>query len=57
MQQQEQTCWCWAAIACSISAFFNPTTLWTQCKPLMLHYEVDELTPAPLTPNKLIPLN
>jgi Papain-like cysteine protease AvrRpt2 len=32
MQHQEQTNWCWAATAASVSAFFNPSTTWTQCK-------------------------
>lgn len=32
MQHQEQTNWCWAATAVSVSAFFNPATPWTQCK-------------------------
>jgi hypothetical protein len=31
MQHQEQTNWCWAAVAASVSAFFNPNTTWTQC--------------------------
>jgi len=32
MQHQQQTQWCWAATACSISAFFNPNTQWIQCR-------------------------
>jgi len=31
MQHQQQTNWCWAAVAASVSAFFNPSTPWTQC--------------------------
>jgi hypothetical protein len=31
MQHQQQTNWCWAAVAASVSAFFNPNTNWTQC--------------------------
>jgi hypothetical protein len=31
MQHQQQTNWCWAAVAASVSAFFNPNTSWTQC--------------------------
>lgn len=34
MQNQLQSNWCWAACACSISAFFSqtaPTPPWTQC--------------------------
>jgi len=31
MQTQQQTFWCWAAVAASVSAFFNPSTTWTQC--------------------------
>lgn len=31
MQHQQQTNWCWAAVAASVSAFFNPSTTWTQC--------------------------
>lgn len=32
IQHQQQTEWCWAATTCSISAFFDPNTQWTQCK-------------------------
>jgi hypothetical protein len=32
MQHQQQTNWCWAATSASVSAFFNPSTSWTQCK-------------------------
>ena len=32
MQHQEQTNWCWAATAASVSVFFDPNTIWaTQC--------------------------
>jgi hypothetical protein len=31
MQPQQQTQWCWAAVAASVSAFFNPSTTWMQC--------------------------
>jgi hypothetical protein len=31
MQTQLQTNWCWAAVAASVSAFFDPNTNWTQC--------------------------
>jgi hypothetical protein len=31
MQHQQQTNWCWAAVAASVSAFFNPATSWKQC--------------------------
>lgn len=31
MQNQQQWNWCWAAVAASVSAFFNPSTTWTQC--------------------------
>ncbi len=31
MQHQQQTNWCWAAVTVSVSAFFKPTTSWTQC--------------------------
>ena len=32
MQHQQQGNWCWAAVAASVSAYFNPNTTWTQCK-------------------------
>ncbi|HET7230647.1 MAG TPA: papain-like cysteine protease family protein [Longimicrobium sp.] len=31
MQGQQQTEWCWAAVAASVSAYFNPQSTWTQC--------------------------
>jgi len=31
MQPQQQSQWCWAAVAASVSAFFNPSTTWIQC--------------------------
>lgn len=31
MQHQQQTNWCWAAVATSVSHFFNPASTWTQC--------------------------
>ena len=31
MQTQQQTNWCWAAVAASVSAFFDPNTNWRQC--------------------------
>ncbi len=31
MQTQQQSQWCWAAVAASVSAFFNPSATWTQC--------------------------
>lgn len=31
MQHQQQTQWCWAAVAASVSAFFDADTDWTQC--------------------------
>ncbi|MCW4049621.1 MAG: C39 family peptidase [Candidatus Bathyarchaeota archaeon] len=31
MQHQEQTNWCWAATAASVSRFFLATSNWTQC--------------------------
>jgi len=30
-QHQQQTNWCWAAVSASVSAFFKPSTTWTQC--------------------------
>jgi len=32
MQQQEQTEWCWAATAVSVSIFYDTHSSWTQCK-------------------------
>ena len=32
IQRQEQSDWCWAAVAASISAYFNPTAALTQCR-------------------------
>jgi hypothetical protein len=32
MQPQQQDNWCWAAVAASVSAYFNPHTIWTQCR-------------------------
>ena len=31
MQDQEQTKWCWAAVATSVALFYDPQTPWTQC--------------------------
>lgn len=31
MQHQTQTNWCWDAASCSIAAYYNPNTQWTQC--------------------------
>nr|MDO8114920.1 papain-like cysteine protease family protein [Candidatus Sigynarchaeota archaeon] len=31
MLHQAQTQWCWAAVAASVSSFFNSLTTWTQC--------------------------
>ena len=31
MQHQQQTNWCWAAVATSISLFYDPASTWTQC--------------------------
>ena len=32
MQDQQQTEWCWAATAASVSAFYKDDPVWTQCK-------------------------
>jgi hypothetical protein len=32
MQIQQQTMWCWAAVATSVTLYFNPTPGWTQCQ-------------------------
>jgi hypothetical protein len=32
IQEQHEDYWCWAAVAASISAYFNSATSWTQCK-------------------------
>lgn len=32
MQTQQQTQWCWAAVATSTSLYYNPSSIWTQCK-------------------------
>ena len=31
MQSQSQSEWCWAAVAASVSHFFNASSPWTQC--------------------------
>lgn len=31
MQQQQQSNWCWSAVATSTSIFYNPLSTWTQC--------------------------
>jgi hypothetical protein len=31
VQHQQQTNWCWAAVSCSISIYYNLASLWTQC--------------------------
>jgi Papain-like cysteine protease AvrRpt2/Repeat of unknown function (DUF346) len=31
MQHQQQTNWCWAAVATSVSLFCDPASTWTQC--------------------------
>lgn len=31
MQHQQQTNWCWAAVATSVSLFYDPASTWTQC--------------------------
>lgn len=31
MQTQQQTQWCWAAVATSVAGFYDASTTWTQC--------------------------
>jgi hypothetical protein len=31
MQRQQQTNWCWAAVAASVAQYYDPGTRWTQC--------------------------
>ena len=31
MQHQQQTNWCWAAVATSVALFYDPASTWTQC--------------------------
>jgi hypothetical protein len=31
IQHQQQTNWCWAAVATSIALFYDPASTWTQC--------------------------
>lgn len=31
IQTQTQTEWCWAAVTASVSAFYRPSTIWSQC--------------------------
>src|SRR5262245_21318035 len=31
MQHQQQTNWCWAAVATSVALFYDPAITWTQC--------------------------
>jgi len=32
MQQQDQTNWCWAAVAASVVRYYHADTQWTQCR-------------------------
>ena len=32
MQTQQQTMWCWAAVATSVALYFGPASGWTQCQ-------------------------
>jgi hypothetical protein len=32
MQHQQQTQWCWAAVAVSVNLYYHPGSGWTQCK-------------------------
>ena len=32
MQHQQQSNWCWAAVATSVALFFDPASTWTQCE-------------------------
>jgi hypothetical protein len=31
MQQQHEPYWCWAAVATSVSLYYDPASTWTQC--------------------------
>ena len=31
MQHQQQTNWCWAAVATSVALYYDPASTWTQC--------------------------
>lgn len=31
VEHQEQDLWCWAAVATSVAAYYDPTSHWTQC--------------------------
>lgn len=33
MQAQQQTQWCWSAVATSVSHFYDASSTWTQCAP------------------------
>ena len=32
MQKQQQSNWCWAAVAASVAAYYDANTSWTQCR-------------------------
>ncbi len=32
MQRQQQSLWCWAAVATSVALYFNASSNWTQCQ-------------------------
>lgn len=42
MQAQQQTNWCWAAVATSVALFYNPSSTWTQCT--LVNAELGETT-------------
>ena len=31
-QRQEQTHWCWAAMTAAVSLYYDPSSIWTQCR-------------------------
>jgi hypothetical protein len=39
MQHQQQTNWCWSAVAVSVCKFFNPDCSWTQCSLVNAEFE------------------
>jgi len=42
MQTQQQTQWCWAAVAVSVARYYTPWTRWTQCQ--MVNQELGQTT-------------
>jgi Papain-like cysteine protease AvrRpt2 len=48
MQDQEQSEWCWAAVAASTSMHYDPNSGWTQCKVAGAELQVQNCCQDPL---------